>query len=139
MEDKQFQITITKEDGDLYRLIQECSRDEYAKEQLKLAAELYIYCNAHDVNHEGHYAPHIFRIVALQGKTREELLRIREELVNKVLEYASAFTPDECDCGIRVSPEGERWFIDESGVLGFLTLYSHYIKMVDEELKVSDK
>ena len=139
MQNKQFEIVVTEEDGDLYRLIKNCSKAEYAKEQLKLAAELYTFCNAYDISLIGYYAPGIFREVALRGKTKEQLQEIRNHFMSELLRYGQCFTPEECDCGIRISPEGERWFIDESGVLGYVTLYSHYVEMVDEELRDLEK
>ena len=31
-------------------------------------------------------------------------------------------------------PDTEYWFVDEDSRLGFITLYSNYIKMIDEVL-----
>ena len=132
--DKAIHLTITEKERDLYDFIKNCSTPEIAKSVLADAVNLYRFCNGDDISHVGYLAPEVYRDQVLSKMNKEELLEVKKKFDNEVLSYVAAFTPKECDCGIRISPEGERWFIDEQGTLGYITLYSHYSKMADELL-----
>lgn len=135
MENKIIELTITKNDGFLYEFIKECKNIDYVKMCLRDAAELYRFCNGDGGIQEGHLTPEHYRDRVLKNKTKDELIKIKNELEKDILLYASDFHPDECDCGIMRGPEPEYWFIDEYSSLGFIALYSNYIKMIDEILK----
>ena len=135
MESKNIELTITNSDGVLYDYIKNCRSIEYIKMYLKDAVELYLYCNGDGGIQEGHPTPANYRNRILKGKSKDELNQLRNDLVNKIILISSDFHPDECDCGIMRGPDREYWFIDEDSRLGFITLYSNYIKMIDEILK----
>lgn len=135
MENKTIELTITKEDGFLYDFVKNCKNLEYAKIYLKDAAELYRFCNSDSGIQEGHLTPENYRDRVLAGKTKRELIELKNKYEKEILLYSSDFHPDECDCGIMRGPDTEYWFIDEDSRLGFITLYSNYIKMIDEILK----
>lgn len=138
MEDKTIELTITKEDGYLYECIKNYKNIDNVKMYLRDAVELYEFCNCYNTGggpQEGYLTPELYRDIVLKGKTNEELIKIKNEFEKEILLYASNFHPDECDCGIIRGPDTVYWFIDESSTLGFITLYSNYIKMIDELLK----
>lgn len=134
MNDKTINLTITSNDGYLYEFIKNCKNDETIKMYLRDAAELYTFCNSDSGIQEGHLTPENFRDRVLINKTEEELLNLKKEYEKEVLLFTSDFHPDECDCGIMRGPDTEYWFVDEDSRLGFITLYSNYIKMIDEIL-----
>ena len=135
MENKIIELTITENDGFLYEFIKDCKNIDYVKMYLRDAAELYRFCNSDGGIQEGHLTPENYRDRVLKNKTKDELIKIKNKLEKGILLYASDFHPDECDCGIMRGPDAEYWFIDEDSRLGFITLYSNYIKMIDEILK----
>ena len=139
MENKQIQLTITEKDVDLYDFLKNHKSEESMKIALSEAANLYTFCNGTDVTRVGYLCPEAYRDTELSKYNKEQLLNLKKIYQEKVLEYAAGFDPNECDCGILISPEGERWFIDEQGWLGYMVLYSRYIKMIDELLgKLTD-
>ena len=139
MQNKQIQLTITEKDVDLYDFLKNHKSEDDMKIALSEAANLYTFCNGKDVNHVGYLCPEAYRDTELSKYNKGQLLNLKKIYQEKVLEYAAGFDPDECDCGIRISPEGARWFIDEQGWLGYMVLFSRYIKMIDELLgKLTD-
>ena len=135
MEEKVVELRITEEDGNLYQFVKRCASIDYAKQHLKDAAELYDFCNADGGIQEGHLVPEIYRDRVLARKNKEELLQLKDDLEKKILLIVSDFHPDECDCGVMRVPDDIYWFIDEDSRLGFVTLYTNYINMIDEMLK----
>ena len=134
MENKEINLTITKKDGFLYEFIKDCKNIDYVKIYLRDAAELYRFCNSDGGIQEGHLTPENYRDRVLSNKTKEELLELKSKYEKEVLLYASDFHPDECDCGIMRGSDTEYWFVDEDSRLGFIALYSNYIKMINEVL-----
>lgn len=134
MENKTIELTITEQDGFLYEFVKNCKNIDYVKICLKDAIELYRFCNSDGGVQEGHLTPENYRDRVLSGKTKEQLLELKSKYEKEILLYASDFHPDECDCGIMRGPDTEYWFIDEDSRLGFITLYSNYIKMINEVL-----
>lgn len=138
MENKTIELTITKEDGFLYDFVKNCKNIEYVKMCLNDAVDLYKFCNGWSGIQEGHLTPENYRDRVLKNKAKEELSQIKTNLEKDILVLVSSFHPDECDCGIMRGPDTMYWFIDEDSILGFVTLYTNYIKMVDEILKEKD-
>ena len=135
---KKIELTITEEDGFLYEFVKDCKNVDYVKMWLRDAADLYRFCNNDGSIQEGHLAPEVFRDRVLATLSKEGLLELKGKFEKEVLLNASDFHPDECDCGIMRGPDEEYWFIDEYSRLGFITLYSNYIKMIDGLLKDKD-
>lgn len=134
MENKNITLTITQNDGPLYEFIKNCKSEEYMKMYLKDATELYRFCNSDSGIQEGHLTPENYRDRVLINKNKEELHTLKRAYEKQILLYASDYHPDECDCGVMRGPDTEYWFIDEDSRLGFITLYSNYIKMINEVL-----
>ena len=134
MENKSIELTITEQDKELYEFIKDCKNKEYVKQYLTDAVGLYRFCNSDSGIQEGHLTPENYKSRVLVNKNKDELLKLKSEYERQVLLFASDFHPDECDCGIFRGPDTEYWFIDEDSRLGFITLYSNYIKMINEVL-----
>lgn len=139
MENKTIELTITEKDGSLYEFIKNCKNIEYVKQYLKDAVELYQFSNSDSGIQEGHLTPENYKDRVLVNKSEEELLKLKSEYEKEILLFASEYHPDECDCGIFRGPDTEYWFIDEDSRLGFITLYSNYIKMINEVLNERNK
>ena len=139
MANNKITLTITENDGFLYEFIKKCKTKQYMKMYLKDAAELYRFCNSDSGIQEGHLTPENYRDRVLVNKTTEELNALKSEYEKLILLYASDYHPDECDCGVMRGPDTEYWFIDEDSRLGFITLYSNYIKMIKEVLDDKEK
>lgn len=135
MENKIIELTITENDGFLYEFIKDCKNIEYVKMYLRYAAELYRFCNSDCDIQKEHLNPENYRVRILKSKTKAELIKIKNELEKDILLYVSDFHPDECDYGIMRGLDTEYRFINENSRLGFIILYSNYIKMINDILK----
>lgn len=129
------EIKITKQDKELYDLFKYCKNEEMVKSLLNDIVGLYLFSNGNGGVLEGHLTPENYRDRVLKNKTKEELTQMKGDLEKNILLYVSDYHPDECDCGIMRGSDTEYWFIDEDSRLGFMTLYTNYIKMIDEILK----
>lgn len=133
-------ITITISDSDqvLFDFIKGCKDERYMKEHLKSAVELYNYAVGDTGELPGFLTPEKYRVNKLVNLNKNELIKLREQFLNNLLLFAQDFHPDEVDCGILRGPDDDYWFIDDGAKLGYIALYSHYIKEIDDVLKTKN-
>ena len=129
------EIRINENDKVLYEYLKHCKDDEQImKNCLTLAVELYNFCTGGYDICGGHLSPEAYREQDLKQRSTEELKKLKASFEKEVLSWATCFDPDSVDCGVMRGPEEELWFVEESSPLGFITLYSGYIKEIDSLL-----
>ena len=134
-----FEIKITNKDGLLYEFISERDAEiDEIKRYLNEILGLYKFCVGDSGELPGYLTPELYKERKLKGMNKEELLKLKEQHINSLLLFAQDFHPDEVDCGVMRGPDTEWWFIDDSGKLGYITLFAHYIKKIDEVLHEKD-
>lgn len=135
MEKEQLQLTIKKEDKYLYDFFKHCETEEQLKSCLETVVELYKIATGNYEITVGCKSPEYLK-EQIKDKSVEELQNLKKEYQKEILEYATWFEPELFDCGVMIGPEPEYWFVEEDGgPLGWITLYSRYIEVVDELLK----
>ena len=122
-------LTINEQDKELIKFLKQFKDEETMKFFLNKAAELFQQSCTVD-GEEGYFKPEILKENKLKTMSKENLLRLREEYLNKLLVYAQDFHPDQNECG--VVPSNIYWFVDEGANLGYITIYANYIKAIDE-------
>ncbi len=130
----EIKLTVTEKDKILYNFLKQFKNEEYMMKGLNDAVETYGFCCGDDSEELGYTAPENLKERLWESMKKEDLLDLRNKYLEEVLVYAQDFHPDEIDCGIMRGPDTEYWFVDEDSRLGFITLYSNYIKMIDEVL-----
>ena len=131
---EEINIIITKEDNSLYDYIKNCKDEKMIKYCLTLAVDLYKFCTGNYDLCGGNPSPEAYK-EQIKNKSIEELFQLKAKNEKKLLEWATAFDPDQVDCGIMRGPESDLWFVEEYGPLGWITLLSHYNKVIDSLLE----
>ena len=124
-------LTINEQDKELIKFLKQFKDEEAMKFFLNKAAELFQQSCTVD-GEEGYFEPEALKENKLKTMSKENLLNLREEYLNKLLMYAQDFHPDQNECG--VVPSDIYWFVDEGANLGYITIYANYIKAIDEVL-----
>ena len=136
---KDIKLKISEKDKVLYEYLKNCKDEKMVKFSLTTAVELYNYCTGKYELCKGFPSPESFK-KSLQNVSNEKLKEFKKKYEQEIIEWASTFDPDQVDCGVMRGPDDDKyWFVEEYGPLGFITLYSHYIKKVEEVLNERNK
>ncbi len=131
-------ITVTEKDKVLSEYLCKCKDEEMMKNALTIAVDLYNYCTGKYELCKGFPSPDSYKRT-LKFSSKEKLLKLKKEYEQEILSWASIFDPDQVDCGIMRGPDEDKyWFVEEYGPLGFITLYSYYIRKIEEILNERD-
>ncbi len=131
----EIKLTVTEKDGILLDFLKQFKNEEYMMKGLTDAVDTYGFCCGNDGEQFGYTTPENLKERVWKSMKKEDLLDLRKKYLEEVLLYTQDFHPDEIECGIMRGPDTEYWFINDGSRLGYISLYSNYIKMIDEVLK----
>ena len=127
-------LTITEEDGSLFRALRNHPDLDAAKKWLSNALDLYGTCVDFESPMRANLTPESFYMKIVHDKSDDELREMKRQFQEKILEVASLLDPDCFDCGIQENDLGTYWFVADDGILGKIALYNCYIREIDRLL-----
>ncbi len=127
-------LEINEVDKSLYDLLKDFTDEKKMKNFLNDIADFYRHYTDEGNIQNGLKSPERYQDEVLKGKSKAELLNLKEKIKEAIVEEVSFFDPEEFDCGAYPDPDTGCWFVGESCNLGHAVLYAHYIKKIDEML-----
>ena len=127
------ELEINEEDRMLYHFLKQFEKEGTMKEMLSNAVELFSSSCSID-GEQGFFSPEVLKERKLKNLSKQELLKLREQYLADMLDYAQDYHPDQNECGVIKGSDNVFWFVDEGANLGYITIYANYIKAIDEML-----